>query len=252
MSDLTVVFPVFNKQNSVRAVYDITCNTIRNTIGCEDYQLIFVDDASTDDSVALITELAKQDYRVKLLRHSANKGQVKSLETGLHASTGTVVFFATCDLQNPLESIAPIYRAIAEQGHDLGVAYREQYLDKSWQSAFSRIFFYFLRIIFPTLPHGGFDYGAMHHTVSDKLKEVDFDKILIQLEVFRYAKRPYFHPIVRTADALDNSGWSNRQKVTYALRFIQYMDARAWTRVAIVGVALLGMLCLVAFLIVLR
>jgi len=250
MCDLTVVFPVFNKQNSVRAVYDITSSTIRTTIGCEDYELIFVDDASTDGSAALIADLAEQDHHVKLLRHTTNRGQVKSLETGLHAAAGNVVFFATCDLQNPLESIAPIYRAIAERGHDLGVAFREQHLDKSWQSPFSRAFFFFLRTLFPTLPKGGFDYGAMHHSISDRLKEVDFDQILVQLEVFKYAKRPYFHPIIRTGDGLDSSGWSNREKVAYALRFIRYLDASAWSRLAIVGAALVGIAAFVAYLIV--
>ncbi len=250
MHDISIVFPVFNKQNSVRAVYDVTKDTVSTIIGTENYELIFVDDASTDASATVLEALAAADKRVRLLRHQTNRGQVRSLETGLRACRGNVVFFATCDLQNPLESIAPIYMAMMEGGHDLGVAYRERHLDRSWQSLLSRMFFYFLRLLFPKLPKGGFDYGAMHHSVSDRLKELDFEKVLIQLEVFRYARNPFFYPIERNGDRLDHSGWTTRQKVSYAFRFIRYLDGRAWTRALLmlaVPVAFVLLVCIYLF-----
>jgi glycosyltransferase involved in cell wall biosynthesis len=199
-----------------------------------------VNDASTDTSESVIRSLAQDDSKVKLITHNTNKGQVKALQTGLLASNGKIVFFATCDLQNPLSSIGPIYNAIANEGYDLGVAYREKHMDKTMQSQLSRAYFYILQLLFPKLPKGGFDYGAMHHSLSDRLRTSDFDRILIQLEVLRLSKRTYFHPIVRSSDLLDSSGWTLREKVDYGMRFMRYLSIKHW----LVGAVVLGVLML--------
>ncbi len=249
MYDLTIVFPVFNKQNSIRAVYEISCDTIAKSVGTKNYELIFVNDASTDASESVVKSLVEENSKVKLIAHDTNKGQVKALQTGLLASNGKVVFFATCDLQNPLDSIGPIYNAIANQGYDLGVAYREKHVDKTIQSQLSRVYFYILQLLFPKLPKGGFDYGGMHHSLSDRLRTSDFDRILIQLEVLRLSNRTYFHPIVRSSDLLDSSGWTLREKVDYGMRFMRYLNPKHWIVGAIglgVLITLMGLLYLYA------
>lgn len=228
MCDITIVFPVYNKKNSIRAVYQITCKTITKAIGTSSYELIFVNDASTDNSESIIESLVKEDSQVKLINHRKNMGQVKALQTGLLSSNGNVVFFATCDLQNPLDSIEPIYKAIVTDGYDLGIAFRAKHMDKSWQSVLSRAYFRFLKAIFPNFPFGGFDYVGMHHSLSDRLRTINFERILIQLELLRLSKRTFFYPIVRSSDLLDSSGWTFGSKVRYGMRFFHYLEITQW------------------------
>jgi putative glycosyltransferase len=78
----------------------------------EDYEIIFVDDGSPDDSAAVVAALIDQDKKVKLVQLSRNFGHHKAIVTGLSYANGDYIFLVDCDLEEPPELLQEFYEPI--------------------------------------------------------------------------------------------------------------------------------------------
>jgi glycosyltransferase involved in cell wall biosynthesis len=120
--ELSVVVPVFNEVESLPELYDRLVKTLDN-VGLQSYELIFVDDGSTDGSFAQLQELATVDARVRVIKFARNFGQHAALSAGMERSTGEIVIFMDADLQNAPEDI-PRFIAKIREGADLVSGWR--------------------------------------------------------------------------------------------------------------------------------
>ena len=89
----------------------------------KNYELIFVDDASSDDSFKILTQLSSKDTSVKLIRFSRNFGHQVALTAGLRYSSGDAVFTMDGDLQDPPELLPKLYN-MRKKGYDIVYAQR--------------------------------------------------------------------------------------------------------------------------------
>jgi dolichol-phosphate mannosyltransferase len=122
---LSVVVPVFNEQE----VLPETCRrlpAVLDQLGSE-YELIFVDDGSRDDSFAVLLELAKCDPRIKVIRLSRNFGQQVAVSAGLDCAAGDAVIVMDADLQDEPEAIPEFVRQW-QQGYDVVYNVRDRRL----------------------------------------------------------------------------------------------------------------------------
>lgn len=218
---LSVVLAVYNKQNSIPRVYELFKHTIEQEIGLQDYEIIFVDDASADASRKAI-QACMDDPRVRLVAHDTNLGQLKTLETGIKAAKGKVLILATCDLQNPIERSTDLYKAVVA-GADCALAYRRQRNEKTFNSMVSRSFLLILSILFPKFPKGGFDYAAINSYVRERLLPHDFNNIFLQLEILNISRKVVQFPVTRETDNLDTSSWTWSARMKYALKAFKYI-----------------------------
>jgi glycosyltransferase involved in cell wall biosynthesis len=120
--ELSVVVPVFNEVESLPELYDRLVKTLDNA-GLQSYELIFVDDGSTDGSFARLRELTTVDARVRVIKFVRNFGQHAALSAGIECSTGEIVIFMDADLQNAPEDI-PRFIAKMREGFDLVSGWR--------------------------------------------------------------------------------------------------------------------------------
>jgi len=86
---LSVVIPIHNEEPSVLALYDRLTAVLESLT--QPYEIIFVDDASTDRSFELLTNLLETDSRLKVVRLRRNFGQTAALSAGFHEAQGDVV-----------------------------------------------------------------------------------------------------------------------------------------------------------------
>ncbi len=114
--DISIVVPVYHSGPTLIELYHRLISVLSKE--AEDFELIFVDDASSDDSFAKLRELRAGDRRVKIIRLAKNYGQQQALFCGFQYATGDLAITIDDDLQHPPEEIPLLLRKI-EEGYDV-------------------------------------------------------------------------------------------------------------------------------------
>jgi glycosyltransferase involved in cell wall biosynthesis len=118
---ISVVLPIFNEEGAIPELYERLTRTLSKEGAT--YELIAVDDGSTDASFDCLRRLAEQDPRVGLVRFARNFGQHVALSAGIERSRGEIVILMDADLQNDPEDI-PQFVAKIQEGYDLVSGWR--------------------------------------------------------------------------------------------------------------------------------
>jgi glycosyltransferase involved in cell wall biosynthesis len=125
---ISIVIPIHNEEPAILPLYD------RLTIVMEGlqkpYEIIFVDDASTDRSFDLLANLVETDLRLKVIRLRRNFGQTAALSAGFDEAQGGVIVSLDGDLQHEPEDI-PVLLAKIEEGFDIASGWRKNRLDNA-------------------------------------------------------------------------------------------------------------------------
>src|SRR3954464_15666687 len=109
---LSIVIPIHNEEPSILPLYD-RLTAVMETVRRQ-YEIIFVDDASTDRSFELMANLVETDNRLKVVRLRRNFGQTGALAAGFDESRGSVVISLDGDLQHAPEDIPALLEKIDE------------------------------------------------------------------------------------------------------------------------------------------
>ncbi len=115
--DLSIVISLFNEQESLRELTAWIHSSLDGIIN--DYEIIFVNDGSTDGSWKTIEELAASDSRIRAISFRRNYGKSAALYAGFEAAQGDIVATMDADLQDSPEEIPEMIRMIREEGYDL-------------------------------------------------------------------------------------------------------------------------------------
>lgn len=114
---LSLVIPIFNEEKLVDELVNRTISSLEAFI--MDYEIIFVDDGSTDNSLKKILSWRKQNTRIKILSLSTNFGHQAAYTAGLQYAKGDVVAMMDGDLQDPPELLGAMYKMIIEEDYDV-------------------------------------------------------------------------------------------------------------------------------------
>lgn len=140
---LSLVIPLLNEEGSVKELYDWIVSVMRSNRFT--YEIIFIDDGSTDDSWRILKTLSKTDDHVKGLRFSKNFGKSQALHAGFELAQGDVVITMDADLQDSPEEIPELYHLIAQNDFDLISGWKKKRYDS---------------ILFKNLPSKLFNWAA--------------------------------------------------------------------------------------------
>lgn len=125
---LSVVVPIHNEEPSILPLYDRLTAVLERLR--HPYEIIFVDDASTDRSFDLLANLVETDARLKVIRLRRNFGQTAALAAGFDESQGAVVISLDGDLQHAPEDIPALLEKI-DEGYDIASGWRKNRLDNA-------------------------------------------------------------------------------------------------------------------------
>ncbi|KJD33326.1 glycosyl transferase family 2 [Tamlana nanhaiensis] len=115
--NISVVIPLLNEEESLTELHDWIANVMQSNHFS--YEIIFIDDGSTDDSWQIITQLSKKDRNVKGIRFLKNFGKSQALHAGFDAAQGNVIITMDADLQDNPNEIPELYKMIVNDGFDL-------------------------------------------------------------------------------------------------------------------------------------
>ena len=125
---LSIVVPVHNEEHSILPLYDrLTSVLIRQN---QPYEIIFIDDASSDRTAELLANLVETDARLKVIRLRRNFGQTAALSAGFHEAAGNIIIAMDGDLQHAPEDI-PALLAKIDEGYDIASGWRKERIDNA-------------------------------------------------------------------------------------------------------------------------
>ena len=113
--NISVIVPVFNESESLKDLYAEIIHSIEDKF---EYEIIFVDDGSTDNSHQIIEELIDVNHKVKLIRFSKNYGKADALSEAFLLSKGEYVITMDADLQDDPHEITNLINKL-EEGWDM-------------------------------------------------------------------------------------------------------------------------------------
>ncbi len=166
---LSVVVPIFNEEQVIAALYRRLTSTSEG-LGAT-YELVFVNDGSTDRSMVLLTELAAADRRVRVLNFSRNFGHQVAITAGMDHARGEAVVVIDADLQDPPELIGLMLEKWRE-GYDVVYAVRERREGDTLFKRATAAFFYRLlkRITHVEIPVDTGDFRLMSRRAIEAMK----------------------------------------------------------------------------------
>ena len=203
MLDISVVIPLYNEDESLPELYD----WIERVMAANgfSFEVIFVNDGSTDRSWEVITELANRSEHVKGIKFRRNYGKSPALYCGFKEAEGDVVITMDADLQDSPDEIPELYRMIKEEGYDLVSGYKQKRHDPLSKTLPTKLFNATARKVSGIHNLHDFNcglkayrrevvknievFGEMHRFIPYLAKNAGFDKI--GEKVVHHQKRQY-------------------------------------------------------------
>lgn len=246
MKLLSAIVPCYNEQDNIRDFYEEFCKVTKFFADKDiDYEIIFVDDGSKDETVKRVKELNSEDPKVHLISFSRNFGKEAALYAGLEKAKGDYSVFLDADLQDP-PSLLPEMFGFIEEGYD-SVATRRvsRKGEPVIRSFFARRFYKLMRRISRTeIVNGARDYRLMTKKVADailSMKEYNrFTKGIFGWVGFE-TKWIEFENVERRKG---ETKWSFWKLLIYSLEGITSFSTAPLAISAFVG----GLFCLIAFI----
>ncbi|KAA5543954.1 glycosyltransferase family 2 protein [Adhaeribacter rhizoryzae] len=169
--NISVIIPVYNEASNILPLHSRLREVLVNLTG--NYELIFVNDGSTDTSLSLIRELARQEPRVKYIDFSRNFGHQVAVSAGIDKAQGQAVIIMDGDLQDPPELIKDLY-ARWQAGYEVVYTKRRARNGESAAKKITARYFYRLlaRITHISIPLDAGDFRIISRKVADALKQM--------------------------------------------------------------------------------
>ena len=206
--DISVVIPLYNEDESLPELYE-WIERVMKANGFS-YEVIFVNDGSTDRSWQVITELSQKSACVRGIKFRRNYGKSPALYCGFKESQGDVVITMDADLQDSPDEIPELYRMITEEGYDLVSGYKQKRYDPLSKTLPTKLFNATVRRISGIHNLHDFNcglkayrrdvvknievYGEMHRFIPYLAKNAGFDKIgekVVHHQARKYGKTKF-------------------------------------------------------------
>jgi len=131
--ELSVVIPVFNEEDNIKLLHEKLTSSLKDI----NYEVIFIDDKSTDKSLNILEDIEKKDSHVTILRFAKNFGQSSAWDAGIKVSKGEYLVTMDADLQNDPADIPKLLRAIKTSDYDVISGWRKNRKDSFSKKLFS-------------------------------------------------------------------------------------------------------------------
>ena len=248
MPIISIVVPCYNEEEALPLFYQEATRVAGEMSGI-DFEFVFIDDGSRDNTLSVLRRLAAADRRVRFVSFSRNFGKEAGMLAGLEAATGDYVALMDADLQDPPALLPELYRAVTEEGYDCAATRRTTRAgEPPIRSFFARLFYRLIhKISDADIVDGARDYRLMRRAVVDA--------ILSMREYNRFSKgifgwvgfRTKWIPFVNVERVAGETKWSFWKLFRYSLEGIVAFSTVPLALASVLGV----LLCLIAFVFIL-
>ncbi|HIT70821.1 MAG TPA: glycosyltransferase family 2 protein [Candidatus Scatovivens faecipullorum] len=248
MEKISIIVPCYNEEKALPLFYEELEKNIKTFSDNLDFEILFVNDGSKDNTLNIIKELAEKDNRIKYVSFSRNFGKESAIFAGLENSSGDYVTLMDADLQDPPSLLLQMYKLVTEEDYDaVGTRRVTREGEPIIRSFFARIFYKLINHLTNfEMVDGARDYVFMKRIVADaiiSLKEYNrYSKGLFSFVGFK-VKWIEYKNIKRVAG---ETKWSFWKLTKYALEGITAFSTTPLLLSSIIGL----IFCLVSFLLI--
>lgn len=140
MKKLSIIVPAYNEEEVIQLFYNKLKEVVNKISDSYDYEILFIDDGSKDNTLNILKQLRKKDKDIKIVSFSRNFGKEAGIYAGLENSTGDIVVILDADLQHDPENIPQMLEYI-EEGYDTVTTLRNRKGESKIKSGFANIFY---------------------------------------------------------------------------------------------------------------
>jgi dolichol-phosphate mannosyltransferase len=236
MKLLSIIIPVYKSELNLPTTYK-KLTTELSKYADLNYELIFVNDGSPDNSLKYLKELQQQDGSVVVINFTRNFGQVAAILAGLAYAKGDCAINISADLQDPPEMIHELFKAWNNGEYKLVIGERLARED-AWARKFASSFFYKMmqKFALPNL-HGAYDFFLVDRVMIDLLTKNYERNPFIQGLLLWPGYAPKLVPYTRQKREIGKSAWSLSKLIKY---FIDGFVAYSFFPIRIISVIGLG------------
>lgn len=148
MKLISIVTPCYNEEENVEEVYHQVKNAF-SKLKNYNYEHVFIDNVSTDNTVNILRRIAKNDYNVKVILNAKNFGHIRSPYYGLLQARGDAIILFICDLQDPVEMI-PKFISNWEKGFKIVIGVKNKSKENKLMFLIRKLFYFILSSISET------------------------------------------------------------------------------------------------------
>ncbi len=249
MEKISVIVPCFNEEKALPLFYEEFTKNISKFPKNVEFELLFIDDGSKDDTISVIHKLKEKDNRIHYISFSRNFGKEAAIFAGLENASGDYITLMDADLQDPPSLLLEMYQSIRNENYDaVGTRRVDRKGEPVIRSFFARIFYKLInKMTSFEMVDGARDYVFMKRKVADaiiSLKEYNrYSKGLFSFVGFK-VKWIEYENIQRIAG---ETKWSFFKLFKYALEGIT-----AFSTAPLIVSSIIGLIfCLISFLLIL-
>lgn len=173
MEKISIVVPCYFEEKSLPLFYEAVDDVSKRMSDVE-FEIIFVNDGSTDKTLAIMKEYSKIDERVKYIGLSRNFGKESALYAGLESSTGDYVAVMDADLQDPPELLLEMYSSLKNEEYDCVATRRvDRKGEPAIRSFFAKCFYKLInKISNADIVDGARDFRLMKRKMVDSILQI--------------------------------------------------------------------------------
>lgn len=209
---ISFVIPVYQNAGAISKTYEKINLIFTKDLSQYDYEIIFIDDGSKDESLKEILSLRDSDPRVKGVTFTRNFGQMAAMLAGFKEARGEAIINISADLQDPVELIPQMIDKWRD-GSETVICYRTDREDPLSSKLFSRLAYSILRMSNSQIPPGGFDFVLMDRKVMDEFNSIDVRHRFFQGDLLWAGYRTSFIPYVRLQRVIGKSQYNFSKKL---------------------------------------
>ncbi len=233
---ISIIVPAYNEGLGVAKAHEAIVEAISRDLPAFRYEIIFVDDGSTDDTFQCINEICLRDQNVKAIKFLNNCGAHTAIRAGLENCTGDMAVFIACDLQDPPSVISALVKELVHP-FDIVLAVRNNRKDSLKDRLFSKLFFSVMRrFVSDKLPSEGSSMYLMSKKVVDALRLLQEKNITLEsiFVVLNFSHTKVFYE--RQARVEGKSRWTFSKKIKILIDFFVAYSYSPIRFVTVIGI----------------
>ena len=212
MKKLSIIIPVYNNELNIKPLYKKLCKEvlIKNDF---EYEIIFVDDGSEDDSYNELLKLREKDENIKIIKFTRNFGAYTAIFAGLKYANGNCMLIIPADLQTPPKLVLEMY-SWWEKDYKIVLAVRDDREEGKIQSFFSNTYWKLAKkYALKNTPEKGYDSFLIDRKIADSISNANEKNSPLSAQILWYGykvKKIYY---IRKKRELGKSQWTLSKKI---------------------------------------